>query len=96
MGAGRGAALTGGSSVGWQQAAPENSPWYRHRPMRKELELVFMPAGCESRIGGDGNTWRRFREPPAANLQSCQRLKRLPSRRWGPPRYVAARLSIRD
>ena len=32
---------------------------------------------------GDGDAWRRSREPPAADLQSCHVTKRLPSRvRW--------------
>jgi hypothetical protein len=31
---------------------------------------------------GDDGTWRRSREPPAADLQNCNGTKRLPSRRW--------------
>jgi hypothetical protein len=73
-----GSRFVGGSSMGWQQAAPESDPGFA------------IVADVGARKGGtirarrwiDVNTLGSFREPPAAKPQSCHLGKRLPSRPW--------------
>jgi hypothetical protein len=60
----------------WQQAAPGNYPALAMQHVRSWIDTDSQSRHRTALV------WGRAREPPAANLQSCQATKRLPSRSW--------------
>jgi hypothetical protein len=65
-----GAALSPGSSIGLQQAAPEGDPWrsfYSERFVRRESIKAQLETGWGRSVTEYGGLRGGFREPPAAN-----------------------------